>query len=68
MELNYSKDIQVGDKVIILRPSHVAGKIGVIHAKEVLTDENVSRRWIIQIDSENIMLSLNRREFELLNE
>lgn len=66
MQLTNSQAIQVGDKVRILRPSHIAGKIGFIYAKEILSGEEVSKRWIIRIDSENIMVSLAPKEFELL--
>ncbi len=66
MRLTNSQDIQVGDKVIILGPSHIAGKVGFIYARETLSDAEVSKRWIIRIDSENIMVSLAPREFELL--
>ncbi len=61
-----SQSIRVGDKVIILRPSHIAGKVGFIYARETLPNEEVSKRWIIRIDSENIMVSLSPKEFELL--
>jgi len=66
--LDNSKDIQIGDKVVILRPSHIAGKIGFIYAKEILSNEEFSKRWIIRMDSENIMVSLSAKEFELLAE
>ena len=61
-----SQSIRVGDKVVILRPSHIAGKVGFIYARETLPNEEVSKRWIIRIDSENIMVSLSPKEFELL--
>ncbi|WP_371261646.1 hypothetical protein [Rivularia sp. PCC 7116] len=67
MQLANSQGIRVGDKVIILRPSHIAGKVGFIYAKEILSDEEVSKRWIVRIDSENIMVSLTPKEFELLS-
>lgn len=66
MQLSNSEGIQVGDKVIVLRPSYIAGKVGFVCAKEILSDGEVSKRWIIRIDSENIMVSLNLKEFELL--
>ncbi|MBV6621966.1 MAG: hypothetical protein KI793_03265 [Rivularia sp. (in: Bacteria)] len=66
VQLANSQGIKVGDKVIILRPSYIAGKVGFIHAKEILSDEEVSKRWIIRIDSDNIMVSLTPKEFELL--
>jgi hypothetical protein len=65
--LNNSQGIRVGDKVVILHPSHVAGKVGFVYAKEVLSGEEASKRWIIRIDSENIMVSLSLKEFELLS-
>lgn len=68
MQLANSEGIQVGDKVIVLRPSYIAGKVGFVCAKEVLSEEEVSKRWIIRIDSENIMVSLKLKEFELLAE
>ncbi|MEM7716005.1 MAG: hypothetical protein AAF349_20935 [Cyanobacteria bacterium P01_A01_bin.68] len=61
-----SQSIRVGDKIVILRPSHIAGKVGFIYARETLPNEEVSKRWIIRIDSENIMVSLSPKEFELL--
>ncbi|NJL78675.1 MAG: hypothetical protein HC907_34875 [Richelia sp. SM1_7_0] len=66
--MDKSKEIQVGDKVVILRPSHIAGKIGFIYAREVFSDEEISKRWIIRIDSEDVMVSLSPKEFELLAE
>ena len=68
MQLANSEGIQVGDKVIVLRPSYIAGKVGFVCAKEILSDEQVSKRWIIHIDSENVMVSLTPKEFELLAE
>ena len=65
--MDSSKDIQVGDKVLILCPSHIAGKTGCIYAKEILSDEELIKRWIICIDSENVMVSLSRKEFEPLD-
>ncbi|MGD1913384.1 MAG: hypothetical protein ACFB2X_21830 [Rivularia sp. (in: cyanobacteria)] len=63
-----SEDIQIGNKVVILHPSHIAGKTGFIYAQETLSDKEFSKRWIIRIDSENIMVSLSTKEFELLPE
>ena len=68
MQLANSEGIKVGDKVIVLRPSYIAGKVGFVCAKEILSDEQVSKRWIIRIDSENVMVSLTPKEFELLAE
>ena len=63
-----SEEIQIGNKVVILRPSHIAGKKGFIYAKETLSDEKFSKRWIIRIDSDDVMVSLSTKEFELLPE
>ncbi len=60
--------IHIGDKVVILHPSHIAGKTGFIYAREMFSDEQVSKRWIIRIDSEDVIVSLNPKEFELLAE
>jgi len=64
--LNNSQNIKVGDKVVILPPSHIAGKVGFIYAKETLPNGELSKRWIVRIDSENIMVSLSPKEFDLL--
>lgn len=59
---------KVGDKVLILRPAYVAGQVGKICAKEVLSGAHPSGRWLIQLDSEDIVVSLSPKEFELVND
>ena len=60
--------IQVGDRVLILRPAYVAGKVGVVRGRESRSDAQPSNRWLIQVkeDTENIVVSLLRNEFEVI--
>ncbi|TVP65507.1 MAG: hypothetical protein EA343_03465 [Nodularia sp. (in: Bacteria)] len=62
-----SKSVQVGDKVLILRPAYVIGKVGVVCGFESNTDSQAGRRCIIQIESENIVVSLTPDEFQGLS-
>ncbi|MDF5723803.1 MAG: hypothetical protein PUP91_25740 [Rhizonema sp. PD37] len=59
---------KAGDKVLILRPAYVAGKVGEVCGKEILSSGEPSDRWLIQVDSENILVSLYLREFQALNQ
>ncbi|MGI8500851.1 MAG: hypothetical protein ACR2LR_06890 [Hassallia sp.] len=52
--------------MLILHPPYVAGKIGVVSAQEILSDGQHSGRWLIEIDSENIIVSLNANEFQVI--
>ncbi len=52
--------------MLILDPAYVAGKIGVVCAQEILSDGQASGRWLIEIDSENIIVSLTAREFQVI--
>lgn len=61
---NNSEPLQIGDKVLITAPAHIAGKIGFVYSREELPNEQFSERWLIQIDSEDIVVSLQRHEFE----
>ncbi len=61
-----SKNIQVGNKVLILRPAYVIGKVGVVCGVESNSRNQTSKRWIIQIESENMMVSLAPDEFQVL--
>jgi hypothetical protein len=54
--------------VLILRPAYIAGRIGKICAKEVLSGGHPSGRWLIQVDSENIVVSLKPKEFEVVQD
>ncbi|MBF2009609.1 hypothetical protein ACF3DV_15415 [Chlorogloeopsis fritschii PCC 9212] len=60
------EEIQIGAKVLILSPAYVAGRIGVVCGREVLSDNLPSDRWLIQVDSENIVVSLTRNDFQVL--
>lgn len=61
------KDIRVGDRVQILQPAYVAGKIGVVSGREVDSEGQPSDRWLIQLISEDIMVSLTPNEFQILS-
>lgn len=60
--------VKVGDKVLILRPFYVTGKVGVVCGRESHSDGQSSSRWLIQVedDEENIVVSLTRNEFEVI--
>jgi hypothetical protein len=58
--------IQVGARVKVLQPAYVAQRTGVILSKEELPDGKITGRWIIQIEGENILLSLMPQEFEVI--
>ncbi|KAB8331535.1 hypothetical protein SD80_023890 [Scytonema tolypothrichoides VB-61278] len=59
---------KIGDKVLILYPAYVAGRVGKVCAKEVLSGDYPSERWLIQVNSEDIVVSLNSKEFEVVND
>jgi hypothetical protein len=65
--LHNSENIQVGAKVLILEPAYVAGKIGVVRCPEQLSDGRLSDRWLIEVNAENIVVSLARNEFQIIN-
>ncbi|MDB9383809.1 hypothetical protein PN465_16525 [Nodularia spumigena CS-584] len=58
-----SHSVKVGDKVLILRPAYVIGKVGVVCGLESNSDNPANTRWIIQIESENMVVSLTPDEF-----
>ena len=65
-----SEHIQVGDRVLILRPSYVAGKYGVVRGRESNSNNQASQRWLIQVedvDSSDIIVSLILGEFTLVS-
>ncbi|MBD3880596.1 hypothetical protein IFO70_02380 [Phormidium tenue FACHB-886] len=61
-----SENIQIGARVRVLAPDYAAGEIGAIVSQEISQDE-VSDRWIIQLESEDVILSLYRDEFQILD-
>ncbi len=55
----------MGDRVLILRPFYVTGKVGVICERE----SGQPQRWLIKVDGdENIVVSLLAKEFQALNQ
>jgi hypothetical protein len=66
--LHHSNKIQVGDKVLILLPEYVAGKVGVVWGLEKLSSGQLSGRWLIQVDSDRMLVSLYSDEFQLLDQ
>jgi hypothetical protein len=64
--LHSPNDIQVGDQVLILQPAYVAGKVGVVCGQEVISGGQSSDRWLIQVVSEDMVVSLTRDEFQVL--
>ncbi len=62
-----SHSLKVGDQVLILSPAYVMGKVGVVCGMESSYDTQAHTRWIIQIASENMVVSLTRDEFQALS-
>jgi hypothetical protein len=65
--LQIPKSIQVGNKVLILRPAYVAGKVGVVCSRESLLEGQANNRWLIQVDSDNMLVSLTPQEFQVIS-
>jgi hypothetical protein len=59
--------IQVGDRVEILAPTYVAGKTGVVCGRELLTADELSDRWLVQVDQEEMIVSLYMVEFRVIH-
>lgn len=64
--MNNSKTPQVGDKVLIMNPAYVAGKFGIISGEEVLSDGQNSGRWLVEVASDDLVLSLSMNDFQVL--
>lgn len=62
-----SKQIRAGNRVEILQPTYVSGRIGIILAPEELIGRQSTDRWIVQVESDEILLSLNPSEFRLIS-
>lgn len=58
-----SNRFQVDDKVLILYPPYVAGLEGTICGQESLFSNESSKRWLILVNFENFMISLNSQDF-----
>ncbi|WP_414579174.1 hypothetical protein [Anabaena sp. CCY 9402-a] len=65
--LQIPKSIQVGNKVLILHPAYVAGKVGVVYGRESPLDGQPSNRWLIQVDTDNILVSLTPQDFQVIS-
>ncbi len=65
--MNSSKLPQAGDKVLIISPVYVSGKSGIVCGEEVFSNEKPSGRWLVEIASENLVLSLSVNDFRILN-
>lgn len=66
-----SQRIQVGDRVLIVSPSYVAGKYGVVRGRESMSDNPANQRWLIQVEDEGwseIVVSLVLGEFTLVSD
>jgi hypothetical protein len=61
------EEIQIGARVEILQPDYMADAIGLVLAREELADGQLTDRWLIQIIHEDVVLSLTREEFRLLD-
>ncbi len=63
-------NIRVGARVQILQPDYVTGRIGVIVSPELLSEAEVSERWIVQVEDETgeeILLSLDSDDFLVID-
>lgn len=65
--LQSSETIQVGDTVLILYPEYVAGRIGLVYGQEDINPRKLPR-WLIQVDSENMVISLTADEFQIISQ
>jgi hypothetical protein len=54
--------------VRILRPRYVAGKLGVLMAKERTPSARASSRWLVKLVKEQVLLSLSADEFQVIQE
>ncbi|BAZ17388.1 hypothetical protein NIES4071_92660 [Calothrix sp. NIES-4071] len=65
--MNSSRTPQVGDKVLILCPAYVAGNVGVVRGEEILSDGKSSGNWIVEVTSQDLVVSLAENEFQIIN-
>lgn len=59
-------NIRVGARVRILEPDYAAGQTGSIVSPEILSNDKASRRWIVQVEGEEVLLSLDPEQFLVL--
>jgi len=62
-EAKLTANIQVGARVRILEPAYVAGKTGIVVCLEPPSNGLNSGRWLIQVEAEEILLSLESEQF-----
>ncbi|MGG6297562.1 hypothetical protein ACQ4M4_24475 [Leptolyngbya sp. AN02str] len=63
----YTPDIpQIGDKVIILFPDYVSEKAGKVCGREKISEDPMRDRWLIEISSDNFVVSLYSHEFRVV--
>lgn len=61
------QEIRVGDRVEILQPDYVAGKMGKILTPELVQDGQLTGRWIVKVEQEEVLLSLLPEEFRVIS-
>lgn len=64
--MNLFEDIPIGTRVQVIQPDYVAGSIGIVLGREEVIEGEPSNRWLIQVRTQNIILSLSRDEFRIL--
>lgn len=66
-EVTSSRRVQIGARVRILEPDYVAEKIGTVLGREVMALGECNNRWLIQVVSEDVIVSLTPDEFIVLS-
>jgi len=59
--------ISAGARVCILEPAYAAGKIGMVVCLEPVFNDLPSGRWLIRVEAEDILLSLEPEHFLVLD-
>ncbi|NET50363.1 MAG: hypothetical protein F6K09_17025 [Merismopedia sp. SIO2A8] len=60
--------MQPGDRVVILAPSYAAGMLGVVLQAEQQSDGTLSDRWLVQVEEEDMILSLPESDLAQIDE
>lgn len=66
IDLCHSESVQVGDRVEILQPSYLTGKVGTVLGREEIFNGHSSDRWLVQVMPDEYVVSLAVDEFRLL--
>lgn len=66
--LSHPETIQLKDKVLILYPPYAAGFEGTVLTQEILSNDRISKRWLIHVNLKNFMLSLAPQDFIVLKD